>query len=107
MTAKTRRRLSDLELASVIGKAVADALEPRFQEIALRLTSIDGSVGAMRVDIAEMKGEISEMKGDISEMKGDVSEMKGDIAAMRKVDIERHLDLDQRLRRVERHLNLD
>lgn len=89
-------------LAASIGAAVAEALRPQLAKLS-KLDRLDDLVE--RVDV--MATDIAVMKDDISEMKGDISEMKGQIGEIRAVAIERHLDLDQRLRKVEKHLGFD
>lgn len=73
-------------------------------------------LGSVASDVREMKSEVREMKTDIRGLKKDMGDVKGEIADLRQAVTQYHSavlghgilisELDERLRKVERHLGL-
>jgi hypothetical protein len=99
ISAKTGRRLSDLEIAATIGKAIADALEPGFARIENSLGGIEGGIGGV-------EGRLGGIEGRLGGIENTLGEVRDSLRDIRAIAIERHLDLDQRVRRIEQHLKL-
>ncbi len=74
-------------------------------------------LGSVASDVREMKGDMREVKTDIRGLKSDMADVRGEVADLRQAVTQYHSavlghgilisELDERLRRVERHLGLN
>ncbi len=73
-------------------------------------------LGSVAADMREMKGDVRELKSDMREVKRDLSDVRSEVADLRQAVTQYHSavlghgilisELDERLRKVERHLGL-
>ncbi|HSV28557.1 MAG TPA: hypothetical protein VLL76_03335 [Candidatus Omnitrophota bacterium] len=73
-------------------------------------------LGSVAQDVRGLKQDVSGLKHDVSGLKHDMSNVKADLAGVRQTLTEYHAsvlghgvmisDLEDRVRRIERHLNL-
>jgi predicted nucleic acid-binding Zn-ribbon protein len=95
----TNGKKRDLQLATAIGKAVAEELTPQFD-------GLRQSIGGLQDSIGGLHDSIGGLQDSIEELQESVGEIRVDIRAIKNVAVERELDTDRRLRRIEQHLNL-